>query len=153
MNFIIFVLVTTNLYEESIDKDCKFVDKQVFGTPEYIAPEVIYRQGYGEYYTLWRFINYWETLRITLYWCPWLDIFLNMETLERMIFFACCNQLRKFLPDDFEPDCSGFFEPDCSGSFEPDCSGSYWTRLFRFLLNRIVPVLLNQIVLVHTGFL
>ncbi len=38
------------MYEGSIDKDCKmFKDKQVFGTPEYIAPEVILRQGYGEY--------------------------------------------------------------------------------------------------------
>ena len=40
--------VTTNLYEGSIDKECNmFRDKQVFGTPEYIAPEVILRQGYG----------------------------------------------------------------------------------------------------------
>ena len=40
--------VTTNLYEGSIDKDCKqFKDKQVFGTPEYISPEVILRQEYG----------------------------------------------------------------------------------------------------------
>ena len=40
--------VTTNMYEGSLDKDCKqFKDKQVFGTPEYIAPEVILRQGYG----------------------------------------------------------------------------------------------------------
>ncbi len=41
--------VTTNLYEGSIDKECSmFRDKQVFGTPEYIAPEVILRQGYGQ---------------------------------------------------------------------------------------------------------
>lgn len=41
--------VTTNMYEGSLDKDSKqFRDKQVFGTPEYIAPEVILRQGYGE---------------------------------------------------------------------------------------------------------
>ena len=26
-----------------------FRDKQVFGTPEYIAPEVILRQGYGKF--------------------------------------------------------------------------------------------------------
>lgn len=38
------------MYEGSLDKDCKqFKDKQVFGTPEYIAPEVILRQGYGRY--------------------------------------------------------------------------------------------------------
>jgi len=41
-------VVTTTLYEGSIDKDCKqFKDKQVFGTPEYISPEVILRQEYG----------------------------------------------------------------------------------------------------------
>jgi len=46
-----FVVVTTTLYEGSIDKDCKqFKDKQVFGTPEYISPEVILRQEYGRYY-------------------------------------------------------------------------------------------------------
>ena len=40
------------MYEGAIDKDSKqFRDKQVFGTPEYIAPEVILRQGYGR----WRF--------------------------------------------------------------------------------------------------
>lgn len=32
-----------------MDKDCKqFRDKQVQGTPEYIAPEVILRQEYGK---------------------------------------------------------------------------------------------------------
>ena len=42
--------VTTNMYEGAIDKDSKqFRDKQVFGTPEYIAPEVILRQGYGRW--------------------------------------------------------------------------------------------------------
>ena len=41
--------VTTNLYEGTLDKECKqFHDKQVFGTPEYIAPEVILRQEYGK---------------------------------------------------------------------------------------------------------
>ena len=41
--------MTTNLYEGSVDKDCNmFKDKQVYGTPEYIAPEVIFRQGYGK---------------------------------------------------------------------------------------------------------
>lgn len=42
--------VATNLYEGYLDKETKqFNDKQVYGTPEYIAPEVILRQGYGEY--------------------------------------------------------------------------------------------------------
>ena len=46
----IFFPVTTNMYEGAIDKDSKqFRDKQVFGTPEYIAPEVILRQGYGRW--------------------------------------------------------------------------------------------------------
>lgn len=40
--------LTTNLYEGTMDKDNKqFKDKQVQGTPEYVAPEVILRQGYG----------------------------------------------------------------------------------------------------------
>jgi len=43
--------VTTTLYEGSIDKECRqFKDKQIFGTPEYISPEVILRQEYGMFY-------------------------------------------------------------------------------------------------------
>nr|CAD7567794.1 unnamed protein product [Timema californicum] len=35
-------MVATNLYEGYIDRETRqFSDKQVFGTPEYIAPEVI----------------------------------------------------------------------------------------------------------------
>ena len=46
---LLIAVVTTNLYEGAIDKDCtQFKDMQVFGTPEYIAPEVILRQGYGK---------------------------------------------------------------------------------------------------------
>jgi len=46
--------LTTNLYEGSIDKDCKqFKDKQVSGTPEYISPEVILRQEYGKPVDWW----------------------------------------------------------------------------------------------------
>ncbi|XP_071161735.1 microtubule-associated serine/threonine-protein kinase 3-like isoform X2 [Mytilus edulis] len=46
--------LTTNLYEGSMDKDCKqFRDKQVQGTPEYIAPEVILRQEYGKPVDWW----------------------------------------------------------------------------------------------------
>ena len=46
--------LATNLYEGYIDKDTKqFSDKQVFGTPEYIAPEVILRQGYGKPVDWW----------------------------------------------------------------------------------------------------
>ncbi|XP_023214084.1 microtubule-associated serine/threonine-protein kinase 3-like [Centruroides sculpturatus] len=42
--------LATNLYEGYIDRESKqFNDKQVYGTPEYIAPEVIVRQGYGKY--------------------------------------------------------------------------------------------------------
>lgn len=36
--------MATNLYEVHVDRDTRqFSDKQVFGTPEYIAPEVILR--------------------------------------------------------------------------------------------------------------
>lgn len=46
--------LATNLYEGYMDTDSrKFSDKQVFGTPEYIAPEVILRQGYGKPVDWW----------------------------------------------------------------------------------------------------
>lgn len=46
--------LATNLYEGYIDVESRqFSDKQVFGTPEYIAPEVILRQGYGKPVDWW----------------------------------------------------------------------------------------------------
>ncbi|CAH1122068.1 unnamed protein product [Ceutorhynchus assimilis] len=46
--------LATNLYEGYIDTEAhQFSDKQVFGTPEYIAPEVILRQGYGKPVDWW----------------------------------------------------------------------------------------------------
>ncbi|XP_060089090.1 microtubule-associated serine/threonine-protein kinase 3 [Heteronotia binoei] len=46
--------MTTNLYEGHVEKDMReFVDKQVCGTPEYIAPEVILIQGYGKPVDWW----------------------------------------------------------------------------------------------------
>ena len=41
--------LATNLYKDYIYKVTRqFIDKQVFGTPEYVLPEVILRQGYGK---------------------------------------------------------------------------------------------------------
>ncbi|XP_055679138.1 microtubule-associated serine/threonine-protein kinase 3 isoform X2 [Lutzomyia longipalpis] len=46
--------LATNLYEGYIDTETRqFSDKQLFGTPEYIAPEVILRQGYGKPVDWW----------------------------------------------------------------------------------------------------
>lgn len=46
--------LATNLYECYVDRDTQqFSDKQVIGTPEYIAPEVILRQGYGKPVDWW----------------------------------------------------------------------------------------------------
>ncbi|CAM4801967.1 unnamed protein product [Rotaria magnacalcarata] len=46
--------LTTNFYEKHIDKETKaFNDKQICGTPSYIAPEVILRQGYGKPVDWW----------------------------------------------------------------------------------------------------
>ena len=46
--------LTTNLYEKLLDKETKtFNDKQICGTPSYIAPEVILRQGYGKPVDWW----------------------------------------------------------------------------------------------------
>ena len=46
--------LATNLYEGYIDKETRqFIDKQVFGTLEYILPEVILRQVYGKPVDWW----------------------------------------------------------------------------------------------------
>ncbi|XP_070509626.1 microtubule-associated serine/threonine-protein kinase 3 [Chironomus tepperi] len=54
--------MTTHLYEGCVDNSetRQFSDKQIFGTPDYIAPEVILRQGYG------KTIDYWS-MGIILY--------------------------------------------------------------------------------------
>uniref|UniRef100_A0A1I8HP77 non-specific serine/threonine protein kinase n=1 Tax=Macrostomum lignano TaxID=282301 RepID=A0A1I8HP77_9PLAT len=45
--------LATSLYETGL-KDCAmFSDAQIFGTPEYISPEVILRQGYGKPVDWW----------------------------------------------------------------------------------------------------
>ncbi|CAG2101321.1 unnamed protein product [Medioppia subpectinata] len=46
--------LATSLSEGYLDRETKqFTDKQVFGTPEYLAPEVILRQGYGRTVDWW----------------------------------------------------------------------------------------------------
>lgn len=46
--------LTTNICEGYVDRETRqFSDKQVIGTPEYIAPEVILRQGYGKPVDWW----------------------------------------------------------------------------------------------------
>ena len=46
--------LATNLYKDYIYKETRqFIEKQVFGTPEYILPEVILRQGYGKPVDWW----------------------------------------------------------------------------------------------------
>ncbi|XP_054162036.1 microtubule-associated serine/threonine-protein kinase 3-like isoform X2 [Oppia nitens] len=53
--------LATSLSEGYLDRETKqFTDKQVFGTPEYLAPEVILRQGYG------RTVDWWS-LGVILY--------------------------------------------------------------------------------------
>ena len=42
------------MVENCMDRDTKqFTDNQVFGTPDYLAPEVILRQGYGKPVDWW----------------------------------------------------------------------------------------------------
>ncbi len=53
--------LATTLSEGYLDRETKqFTDKQVFGTPEYLAPEVILRQGYA------RTVDWWS-LGVILY--------------------------------------------------------------------------------------
>ena len=58
--------MATNLYEGCVGGRSEFTDKQVFGTPAYIAPEVILRQGYGT--------------------CPSVQILLSAELKQTLIF-------------------------------------------------------------------
>lgn len=45
---------TTHMYEHSLEQETKqFTDQQVFGTPDYLAPEVILMQGYGKPVDWW----------------------------------------------------------------------------------------------------
>lgn len=74
--FLLPVQVTTNLYEDALDKDSKqFRDKQVFGTPEYIAPEVILRQGYG-------MLALFQTLHFQLYFWVTFLLFFSISTIS-----------------------------------------------------------------------
>lgn len=43
-----FVNYTAHVIEDAWTKDNQFVDNEVYGTPDYIAPEVIMGQPYGK---------------------------------------------------------------------------------------------------------
>lgn len=45
--FFVISLDTAHVIEDAWSRDCQFRDSEVYGTPDYIAPEVIVGQGYG----------------------------------------------------------------------------------------------------------
>ena len=44
---------TTHVIEDMVAKDAHFKDSEVYGTPDYIAPEVILGHGYGQAVDWW----------------------------------------------------------------------------------------------------
>ena len=48
MSDVLLCSVTTGIFEQAHEEDSLFLDEQIYGTPDYIAPEVILMQGYGE---------------------------------------------------------------------------------------------------------
>ena len=48
LKFILFCITdTVHCIEDAWSKDKQFIDQEVYGTPDYIAPEVILGQPYG----------------------------------------------------------------------------------------------------------
>lgn len=47
-DLVLLCSVTTGIFEQAQEDDNLFMDEQIYGTPDYIAPEVILMQGYGE---------------------------------------------------------------------------------------------------------
>jgi microtubule-associated serine/threonine kinase len=45
--------MTTGIFEQAHQDDSLFLDEQIYGTPDYIAPEVILMQGYGKPVDWW----------------------------------------------------------------------------------------------------